>query len=77
VLDQVGDGADFQAMFGREQLQIGQARHRAVVFHDLTDHGGRAAAGHGSQVAARFGVTRAHQHPAIDRLQREDVAGLH
>ncbi len=29
------------------------------------------------QVAAGLGVAGAHQHAAIDGLQREDVAGLH
>ena len=77
VFDQVGNGADLQAVFGREQLQVRQAGHGAVVFHDLADHRRRAAAGHGGEVAAGFGVTRAHEHAAFDRLQREDVAGLH
>ncbi len=77
VLDEVGDGADLQAVLGGELLQVGQAGHGAVVLHDLADDGGRAAAGHGGQVAAGFGVAGAHEHAAIDRLQREDVAGLH
>ena len=77
VLDQVGDGADLQAVLGGEQLQVGQARHGAVVVHDLADHRGGRAAGHGGQVAAGFGMAGAHQHAAVDRLQREDVAGLH
>ena len=46
VLDQVGDGADLQAVFGGEKLQVGQARHRAVVVHDLADHRRGRAAGH-------------------------------
>ena len=76
MLDQVGDGADLQAVLGGEQLQVGQARHGAVVLHDLADHGGGRSAGHRGQVAAGFGMAGAHQHAAVDRLQREDVAGL-
>jgi hypothetical protein len=30
-----------------------------------------------AEIAARFGVTGAHQHAAIDGLQRKDVTGLH
>jgi hypothetical protein len=77
VLDQVGDGAYLQAVLGREQQQVGQAGHGAVVLHDLADHGGRRAAGHAGQVAAGFGMAGAHQHAAVHRLQREDVARLH
>ena len=77
VLDQVGDGADLQAVLGGKLLQVGQARHGAVVLHDLADHGGRRAAGHGGQVATGFGMAGAHQHAAIDGLQRKDVTGLH
>ena len=64
-------------MFGGKKLQVRQARHGAVILHDLADHGGRAAAGHGGQVAAGLSVTGTHQHAAINSLQREDVAGLH
>ncbi len=77
VLDQVGNGADFQAVFDGEPLQVGQPGHAAVVVHDLADHGGGRAAGHGGEVAAGFSVTRAHQHAAVYCLQRENVAGLH
>ena len=47
VRNQVGNGANFEPVFGGKQLQIRQARHGAVVFHDLADHGSRAAARHG------------------------------
>ena len=77
VRNQVGDGANFEAVFGGKQLQIGQARHGAVVFHDLADHRSWRATRHGGQVAAGFGVAGAHQYPAVHRLQGEDVAGLH
>ena len=77
VLDQIGNGADLQAVLGGKFLQVGQARHGAVIVHDLADHGGRAGAGHAGQVAAGFGMAGAHQHATIHRLQREDMARLH
>ena len=77
VLDQVGNGANFQAMLGREQLQIRQAGHGAIVLHDLADHAAGVATGHAGQVATRLGVARAHQHAALNRLQGKHMAGLY
>ena len=77
VFDQVGDGANFQAMLGCKQLQIGQAGHGAVVLHDFANHAAGVATGHAGQVASGFGVARAHQHAAIHRLQGKHMAGLH
>ena len=77
VLDQVGDGADFQTVFFGKNQQVGQPGHGAIVLHDLADHRGGGATGHGGQIATGFGVTGAHQHAAVNRLQRKDMAGLH
>jgi hypothetical protein len=77
VMDQVGDGADLQLVFATEFDQVGQARHAAIVFHDLADHRGRRQAGQFGEVAAGFGMAGTHQHAALDRLQRKDMAGLH
>ena len=49
MLNEVGDGADFQAMLGGKHQQVGQAGHGAVVIHDLANHGGGRAAGQGRQ----------------------------
>ena len=38
MLDQVGDGADFQAVPVGELDQVRQARHLAVILEDLADH---------------------------------------
>ena len=76
VFNQVGNGADLQAMLGRKQLQVRQAGHRAVILHDFADDGGRCATGHGRQIAARFGVAGAHQHATFHGLQGKDVPGL-
>ena len=40
VGDQVGDGAEFQIVALAEGHQVGEARHGAVVVHDLADHRG-------------------------------------
>ena len=77
MLDQISDGANFEAVFSGKQQQVGQPGHGAVVVHDLADHGGGRAASHAGEVATGFGVTGAHQHAAVDCLQREDVTGLH
>ena len=53
---------------------------RAIVpssLHDLADHRRRREAGEPRQVAARLGVSGAHQHAAGLRDEREDVARLH
>ncbi|MCY1527963.1 hypothetical protein D9M68_630490 [compost metagenome] len=76
VLDQVGDGADLQAVLAGEFDQVGQARHGAVGLQDLADHRGGRQPGHGGQVAAGLGVARAHQHAAGNGPDREDVARL-
>ena len=77
VGDQVGDGADLQAVLAGEHFQIRQPGHAAVVVHDLADHGRRRQACHGRHVATGLSVAGAHQHAAVLGLQREDVAGLH
>ena len=77
VFDQVGNGADLQVVLRGKNLQVWQAGHGSVFVHHFANDGRRAAARHGGQVAARFGVARAHQHSAVHRLQREDMAGLH
>ncbi len=65
VMDQVGDGADTDAVLLGEQLQVRATRHCAVVIHDLDNHRGRGKTGHACQVATRFGVPGAGQHAAV------------
>ena len=77
VLDQTRNAADLEPVFSRELLQVGQARHRAVVFHDLADHRRRCTTRHGREIATGLGMPGAHQHAAVHRLQREDMARLH
>ena len=40
VVDQVRDGTDFQRVIARELDEIGQARHRTVIVHDLAQNRG-------------------------------------
>ena len=61
----------------REALQLGQARHGAIVVHDFADHRGRRAACHAREVATGLGVPGTHQHAAFYRLNGKDMAGLH
>ena len=77
VFDQIGNGANFQAVLGSKQLQIGQTGHGAIVFHDFANHSRGGATSHTGQVATCFGVACAHQHAAFYRLQRENVARLY
>ena len=73
--DQIADGADLQAVAAGERDQIGQARHGAIVVHDLADHTAGAEAGEARDVHAGFGMASAHQHAAIAGDEREDMAG--
>ena len=56
--------------------QVRQARHRAVVAHDLAQHRRGRQAREAREVAARLGVPGAHQHAAGLRDEREHVARL-
>ncbi len=77
VADELFDGAHAQLVPAREPEQLGQARHLAVVAHDLADDADRAAAGELHEVHGRLGVARALQYAARLRAQRKDVARLH
>ena len=62
-------------MLGDELLQIGHARHRAIVVHDLADHARGRATGHAREIHGTFGVTTALQHAAVNGAQRKYVSG--
>ena len=76
VGDQVGDGDHLQPVLRAVALEVGHARHRAVVVHHLADHAGRVEAREPREVHGRLGLPGALEHAAVLRLQREDVAGL-
>ena len=75
VADEVGDRDEQQVVLGRERLQLGHARHRAVVVHDLAEHAGGVQPGHAGQVDRGLGVTGPLEHAALAVAQREDVTG--
>ena len=76
-MDQVGDGADLDAVLAREHLQVGAAGHGAVVVHHFHDHRRRRVPGQARQVATGFGMAGAGEHAAVLGAQREDMTGLH
>ena len=54
VGDQVGDGPDLQAVQLGEGDEVGQARHRAVVVHDLADDPGGLQSGQARDDMSEF-----------------------
>ena len=76
VGDQVGDRDHLQAVALAVGNQVRNARHRAVVVHDLADDAGRSQAGEAGEVDRGLGLPGALQHPAVFGLEREDMAGL-
>ena len=77
VRDQVGDRHHPQPMLRAVALEVGYPRHRAVVVHDLADHGRWVEPREPREVDARLGLPRALEHAAGARLQREHMARLH
>ena len=75
VADQVLDGADLEPVALGEGDEVGHARHGAVVVHDLADDAGGVEAGQPREIDAGFRMPGPHQHAALARDQREDVAG--
>ena len=75
--DQIGDRAELQVVALGERHQVGQARHGAVVVHDLADHRRRIQAGLAGDIDRRLGMAGADQRAAFARHQREHVAGRH
>ncbi len=62
-------------MLGGEGFDLRPDHHRAVVVGELADHRRRLEAGEPTKIDRRLGVAGAHQHPALARDQRKDVAG--
>ena len=74
VVDQVGDGADLDAVLGGEGFQLRATGHGAVVVHHFADHAAGLEPGHARQVAGSLGVAGAGQGAARLGHQREDMA---
>jgi len=77
VLDEVRNRAKLQPMLARKRPQLGQARHRAVVVHDLADHARWVQASQPRNINRSLGMAGAHQHPAIARDKGENMARRH
>ena len=75
VADQIGDRDHQQLVPLRELRERRHARHGAVVVHDFADHAGRRQARDAREIDRGLGLAGAHQHAAVARAQREDVAG--
>ena len=71
--DQVGDGADLQAVALGEGDQVVAPRHRAVVIHDLADHAG----GDQARPAARYRRPPRYGRRAPARRLRAPSAETH
>ena len=56
-------------------MSAGQAHHLAVVVDDLADDADGGESGELHEVDRRLGVAVALAHAAVDRAQRQDVAG--
>ena len=55
--------------------EVGQARHRAVLVHDLADDRRRVQPGEPGEIDSRLGLSGALEHAARPGAQREDVTG--
>ncbi len=73
VRDQVGDADEGQAVAAREGVQLGRARHAAVVVDQLAQHARRRQAGQSGQVDRGLGVAAALEDASGSRAQWEDV----
>ena len=73
--DEVGDGAEEEPVLRGERLDVRQARHRAVLAHDLAAEADGLQAREAHEVDRRLGVAGAADDAALARLEREHVAG--
>ena len=76
VLDQVLDGDHLDPVLLAVGNQVGNARHRPVLAHDLADHSRRIETGEPGEVDGGLGLARTLEHSAAPGAKREDVARL-
>src|SRR3989338_2563282 len=77
VLDQIGNRADLELMLFCKFDQVGQPRHLAVVLEDFADDRCRCQSGQLRQIAACLGMPGSHQHTAVLKNERKNMARLH
>src|SRR5690554_650714 len=73
--DKITDSSDLHSVMLGKFDQVIEPRHFAVILHDLADHTGWIKPGQTRDIDSRLGMAGAHQHTAITRLQRKDMAG--
>src|SRR5262245_13999051 len=73
VLDEILDGAHFEAVLTSEVLELRHAGHAAVGLQDLADDRRLLTPREPGQVGAAFRVSGAHEHPSILSTQTVDV----
>ena len=73
VLDEVADRDDPEVVLLRDIDELGYARHRAVLRHDLAQHAGVLEPREPHEIDGRFRVPRAAEHPSPRRPERKDV----
>ena len=76
VGDQIGDRDHLQAVPLAVRDEVGNARHRPVLVHDLADHAGRIEPGEPREVDGRLGLTGPLEDAAGLGLEREHVPRL-
>src|SRR5215207_1288241 len=77
ILDDLGHRHQLDVVFFGEFLEVGDARHRAVLFHDLADHTGRLEPGEPGEVDGGLGLACALQYATWLRPQGEYVSRHH
>src|SRR5215469_14657039 len=74
VADEFGDREDAQSMLLAKRDQVRNARHLAVVAHDLADHACRSESCHAGQIDRSLGLAGAHKHAAAARSKRKRMS---
>jgi hypothetical protein len=77
VLDELGDGAGLELVFFLIAAELADARHRAIVIHNFTNHGGARKLREQGEIERGLSVSCTPQHTIGHGLQWEDVAWLH
>ena len=74
VFDQIGYGADLQAMGLGKLYQIGHPRHGAVIVHNFANHAGGRQAGQAGDIYRRLSMAGAYQDTAVTGHQGKNMA---
>jgi hypothetical protein len=75
VTNQIRNRADLEVVLSREGFDLRAARHAAVVIHQFAEHAGRLQPCENAEIHRGLRMSCSHQHAALARAQRKDVAG--